>query len=121
VGESFKVHLDSYNQLPNLTVQPHGSRDQWREITGPVPVDFDYVRRSTCVSPEIRRHVRLLRGITVLWLLVESAVSLFAASGSRNLSLAAFGGDSLVELLSRLFRRSFGPKLSVAKAQTDHL
>jgi hypothetical protein len=73
------------------------------------------------VSPEIRRRVRLLQGIAILWLLVESAVSLFAASGSHNLSLVAFGGDSLVELLSAaLARRSFGPKLSLAKTQSGH-
>jgi hypothetical protein len=63
------------------------------------------------VSPEIRRRVRLLQGITILWLLVESAVWLFAASGSHNLSLVAFGDDSLVELLSlALALRSFSPK-----------
>jgi hypothetical protein len=65
------------------------------------------------LSPEIRRRVRLLRGITILWLLVESAVSLFAASGSHdshNLSLVAFGGDSLVCLSTALALRSFGPK-----------
>jgi hypothetical protein len=61
--------------------------------------------------PEIRRRVRLLQGITILWLLVESAVSLFDASGSHNLPLVAFGDDSLVELLSlALALRSFSPK-----------
>jgi hypothetical protein len=33
-GRNFKVHLDSYNQLPYLTgAQPHASRDEWKEIT----------------------------------------------------------------------------------------
>jgi len=74
------------------------------------------------VSQEIRRRARLLQGITILWLLVESAVSLFAASGSHNQSLIAFGGDSLIELLcAALALRSFGPKWSLTKAQTDHL
>jgi hypothetical protein len=41
-----------------------------------------------------------LQGNTILELLVEPTVSLFAGLGSHNLSLAAFGGESLVELLS---------------------
>jgi hypothetical protein len=74
------------------------------------------------VSPEIRRRVRLLQGITILWLLFGSAVSLFAACGPHNLSLVAFGGDSLVELLSAaLALPSFGTKESLTKSSTEHL
>lgn len=74
------------------------------------------------VSQEIRRRARLLQGITILWLLVESAVSLFAASGSHRQSLITSGGDGLVELLSAaLALRSFGPKWFLAKARADHL
>ena len=63
------------------------------------------------LTPEIRRRVRLLQGVTILRLLVESAVSLVAASDSRDLSLVELDGDRLVELLSAtLALRSFGPK-----------
>ena len=52
------------------------------------------------MSSEIRRRVRCLEGVAIPWLLFESAVSLYAASSSHNVSLVAFGGKSLVDLLS---------------------
>lgn len=41
-----------------------------------------------------------LQGITLVWMLVECSVSGYAAVTARSLALAAFGSDSLVELLS---------------------
>ncbi len=41
-----------------------------------------------------------LQGVTIVWMLVECAVSLIAAARAHSPALLAFGSDSLVELLS---------------------
>jgi divalent metal cation (Fe/Co/Zn/Cd) transporter len=41
-----------------------------------------------------------LQGVTIAWMLVEFAVSAYAAVAACSPALAAFGADSLVELLS---------------------
>jgi divalent metal cation (Fe/Co/Zn/Cd) transporter len=46
------------------------------------------------------RRVQLVQGVTIAWMSVEAAVSLWAAWRARSPALAAFGGDSAVELLS---------------------
>ena len=52
-------------------------------------------------TPVCRRTtVFWLQGITLAWMLVECGVSLYSAAAARSPALAAFGSDSLVELLS---------------------
>jgi len=46
------------------------------------------------------RTVYWLQGITLVWMLAECGVSLYAAAVAHSPALAAFGSDSLVELLS---------------------
>jgi divalent metal cation (Fe/Co/Zn/Cd) transporter len=43
-----------------------------------------------------------LQSVTLVWMLVECAVSLYAAWDARSVSLLTFGADSFVELLSSL-------------------
>jgi len=50
--------------------------------------------------PDISRRVIRLQVLTIAWMTVEAVVSLVAARNSHSPSLFAFGGDSLVELLS---------------------
>ena len=45
-------------------------------------------------------HIQRIQIITVSWMSVEAALSLRAAWTARSPALAAFGGDSTVELLS---------------------
>ena len=47
-----------------------------------------------------QRTVYWLQSVTILWMLVESGVSLYAAITAHSLALLAFGGDSFVEFLS---------------------
>jgi len=49
---------------------------------------------------DISRRVIRLQVLTIAWMTVEAAVSLGAARNSHSPALFAFGGDSLVELLS---------------------
>ena len=50
--------------------------------------------------PDISRRVLRLQVLTIAWMAVEAVVSLVAAWNSHSPALFAFGGDSLVELLS---------------------
>ena len=48
------------------------------------------------------RRVQRIQAVTVVWMSVEAAVSLFAAWRARSPALLAFGGDSAIELFSAL-------------------
>jgi divalent metal cation (Fe/Co/Zn/Cd) transporter len=51
-------------------------------------------------APDANRRIRRVQAITIAWMCVEVAVSLFAAWRARSPALIAFGGDSAIELLS---------------------
>jgi divalent metal cation (Fe/Co/Zn/Cd) transporter len=75
-------------------------------------------------TPAIRRPSKVpaivlwLQGITLAWMLVECAVSLYAAKTAHSVALLAFGSDSLVELLSAsVALMSFLPSFPLTK---DH-
>src|SRR5580704_10546370 len=46
------------------------------------------------------RHIHRIQMITIGWMSIETAVSLYAAWIARSPALLAFGGDSTVELFS---------------------
>ena len=46
------------------------------------------------------RRIQRVQAVTIAWMTVEAALSLWAAWRARSPALAAFGGDSAVELLS---------------------
>jgi divalent metal cation (Fe/Co/Zn/Cd) transporter len=50
--------------------------------------------------PDAIRRIHRVQTVTIVWMTVEAAVSLFAAWRSRSPALLAFGGDSAIELLS---------------------
>jgi divalent metal cation (Fe/Co/Zn/Cd) transporter len=51
-------------------------------------------------SPDATRRIQRVQTVTITWMTVEAAVSLFAASRARSSALLAFGGDSAIELFS---------------------
>jgi divalent metal cation (Fe/Co/Zn/Cd) transporter len=51
-------------------------------------------------TPNILKRVQRIQAVTIAWMSVETALSLSAAWTGRSPALAAFGGDSAVELLS---------------------
>jgi divalent metal cation (Fe/Co/Zn/Cd) transporter len=53
-----------------------------------------------CASVRRSSRVLWLQGVTLAWMLVECGVSLYAAAAAHSPAMAAFGSDSLVELLS---------------------
>jgi Co/Zn/Cd efflux system component len=52
------------------------------------------------IPAKTERAVMWLQAITLGWMLVECAGSIFAASRAHSVALLAFGSDSLVELFS---------------------
>jgi divalent metal cation (Fe/Co/Zn/Cd) transporter len=48
------------------------------------------------------RRIQQIQSVTIVWMAVEAAVSLFAAWMARSPALLAFGGDSAIELLSAM-------------------
>ena len=67
-------------------------------------VQIEVHRSSTGVAPgmPLRQRTALywLQGITLVWMLAECGLSLYAAKQARSPAMLAFGSDSLVELLS---------------------
>jgi divalent metal cation (Fe/Co/Zn/Cd) transporter len=53
-------------------------------------------------STDVSRQVRRLQVITIIWMSIEAIVSLVSAWHSHSPALLAFGGDSLIELLSAI-------------------
>jgi divalent metal cation (Fe/Co/Zn/Cd) transporter len=51
-------------------------------------------------TPATFRRIRQVQIVTIVWMSVEAAVSLFAAWRATSPALLAFGGDSAIELLS---------------------
>ena len=58
------------------------------------------VSRIQIPTREALRQIQRIQAITIAWMTVESVVSLWAAWMARSPALAAFGGDSAVELAS---------------------
>src|ERR1700675_248223 len=50
--------------------------------------------------PSVSRRVLSLQVLTIVWMTIEAVVSLGTALRSHSPALFAFGGDSLIELLS---------------------
>ena len=66
------------------------------------------------------RPVFWLQSITIGWMVVECATSLYAAIRARSLALFVFGSDSLVELLSAIVvLLQFVPRFRLPKSAAD--
>jgi divalent metal cation (Fe/Co/Zn/Cd) transporter len=64
--------------------------------------------------------VAWLQWITIVWMVIECGVSLWAAAQAHSVALLAFGSDSLVELLSAVVvLLQFRPKFPLRKAHAD--
>jgi divalent metal cation (Fe/Co/Zn/Cd) transporter len=74
-----------------------------------------------CVTPVgVPTAVLWLQSITLVWMLVETAVSLYSAQNASSVALLAFGSDSFVELLSAsVALLSFIPAVSLNKERAE--
>jgi divalent metal cation (Fe/Co/Zn/Cd) transporter len=68
-----------------------------------------------------RTQLLVLQSLTLAWMLVECAVSLWAAARAQSPVLLAFGFDSFVELLSAsLVVLALAPRFSFNHKRIDH-
>ncbi len=66
------------------------------------------------------KTVSWLQGVTIAWMLIETAVSLYSAQQAHSTALLAFGSDSLVELLSAtVVLLSCMPTFSLSKERAE--
>ena len=74
-----------------------------------------------CTPPgRVPTAVVWLQGITLVWMLLETAVSLYSAQQARSVALLAFGSDTLVELLSAsVVLLSFTPTVTFSKERAE--
>jgi len=74
-----------------------------------------------CAAPAtVPAAVWWLQGTTLVWMLVETAVSLYSAQQVRSVALLAFGSDSFVELLSgSVALLFFIPAVSLSKEHAE--
>ena len=54
----------------------------------------------TSPNPETAAAIRRVQWLTVGWMTIEIGIALGAALRAHNVALAAFAGDSAIELLS---------------------
>ena len=70
----------------------------------------------TCAPTGRSAAVFWLQGITLIWMLVECGLSLYAAAAARSPAMLAFGSDSFVELLSAgVVLLQFLPQVSISQ------
>ena len=75
---------------------------------------------SCAASPALPRPVAWLQGITLAWMTLECAGSLYAAARAHSVALLAFGSDSLVELLSAVVvLLQFSPRFPLKKTYAE--
>src|SRR5271168_5141373 len=67
-----------------------------------VQIEIPASKFSAATCAPLRRSVAVfwLQGITLVWMLAECGLSLYAAAHAHSPALLAFGSDSFVELLS---------------------
>ena len=65
-----------------------------------VQIGFQPSKPAIAGAPKPRAFVLWIQGVTLAWMLVEFAVSAYAAATAHSPAMLAFGSDSLVELLS---------------------
>ncbi len=69
-------------------------------MPGLVQIDFQPSKSTVVGAPKSRVSVLWIQGVTLVWMLVEFGVSVYAAVTAHSPAMLAFGSDSLVELLS---------------------
>ncbi len=85
------------------------------------------VREGTCcessaTAPPLPRAVAWLQGVTLGWMTLECAVSLYAAARAHSVALLAFGSDSFIELLSAVVvLLQFLPRFPLKRAHAERI
>jgi divalent metal cation (Fe/Co/Zn/Cd) transporter len=75
----------------------------------------------SCAAPaSLSRQVAWLQTVTIAWMVLECAGSLWAAAQAHSVALLAFGSDSLIELFSAsVVLLQFLPRFPLKKAHAE--
>lgn len=83
---------------------------------GPRPASSATTTCAPAYPSAHRQTVLWLQSITLLWMLVECGLSLYAAASAHSPAMLAFGSDSFVELLSAsVVLLQFLPRISISE------
>ena len=81
-----------------------------------IEIPASQISTATCASLRRSAAVFWLQGITLVWMLAECGLSLYAAAAAHSPALLAFGSDSFVELLSAgVVLLQFLPHVSISQ------
>jgi divalent metal cation (Fe/Co/Zn/Cd) transporter len=83
-----------------------------------VQIDTQLSKSNTVTWAPVGRSATVfwLQGITLVWMLIECGLSLYAAAAAQSPAMLAFGSDSFVELLSAgVVLLQFLPRVSISE------
>ncbi len=81
-----------------------------------IEIRLSKISTMTCAPTGRSAAVFWLQGITLLWMLVECGLSLYAAAVAHSPAMLAFGSDSFVELMSAgVVLLQFLPQISISQ------
>jgi divalent metal cation (Fe/Co/Zn/Cd) transporter len=81
-----------------------------------IGIQLSRSRTVTCAPTGRSATVFWLQGITLIWMLAECGLSLYAAAAARSPAMFAFGSDSFVEVLSAgVVLLQFLPHVSISQ------
>ncbi len=83
-----------------------------------VQIDTQLSKSNTATRSLVGRSATVfwLQGITLVWMLAECGLSLYAAAAAQSPAMLAFGSDSFVELLSAgVVLLQFLPRVSISE------
>ena len=96
----------------NTSPQEHSKADCCSSCANP----------SMAPKPALSRNVALLQWVTIAWMIVECAGSLWAAAQAHSVALLAFGSDSLIELLSAsVVLMQFLPRFPLKRTHAERI
>jgi len=95
-------------EAPELALKParalvpllRACHHEWNKMSELLQIGFQPLKPAIAGAPKPRASMLWIQGVTLAWMLVEFAVSAYAAATAHSPAMLAFGSDSLVELLS---------------------
>src|SRR5208283_4137272 len=87
-----------------------------------VQIGFQPLKPAIAGAPRPRASVLWIQGVKLAWMLVEFAVSAYAAATAHSPAMLAFGSDSLVELLSAtVVLLQWIPSMSISERRASRI
>jgi len=117
-------------EAPELALKParalvpllRACHHEWNKVSELLQIGFQPLKPAIAGAPKPRASVLWIQGVTLAWMLVEFAVSAYAAATAHSPAMLAFGSDSLVELLSAtVVLLQWIPSISISERRASRL